>query len=173
MQFVQLPLALFDRKYESLNNDARVIYALLHDRMSLSVKNGFQDARGYFCLFTQTKLAQMLGRSLPTIRKALKLLEAVGLLLRKRMGLTKPDRLYVFETDGLPTGRKKDQPSRPNQPFLSEEKQASTNQTEGTKRILTYTDRNQFRPSATDLVEEEEILEGLLWLEETGLLAQA
>ncbi len=45
--FFRIPKALFqEQRFQSLSTDARTLYGILLDRMSLSVKNGWLDEQG-------------------------------------------------------------------------------------------------------------------------------
>ena len=45
--YFRIPKALFqDRRFRQLSTDARTLYGILLDRMSLSVKNGWLDEQG-------------------------------------------------------------------------------------------------------------------------------
>ena len=62
---IRLPKLLFtDRHFRTLSFEAKVVYGILLDRMSLSVKNGWidEDNRVYIS-FTVTSLAEEIGCS--------------------------------------------------------------------------------------------------------------
>ena len=52
--FYRIPKALFqEQRFQSLSTDAKTLYGILLDRMSLSVKNGWLDKQNrVFILFT-------------------------------------------------------------------------------------------------------------------------
>ena len=52
--FYRIPKALFqEQRFQSLSTDAKTLYGILLDRMSLSVKNGWLDEQNrVFILFT-------------------------------------------------------------------------------------------------------------------------
>ena len=76
------------------------VYMLLLDRWRLSARSEeWRDREGNtFLYFPIQELAQQLGRSATTVKKALGKLEEKGLICRKRQGLGKPNRIYL----GLP-----------------------------------------------------------------------
>lgn len=132
-QYVQLPKVFYTKeKYRNLPHDARELYALLRDRMSLSEKNGWKREGCTYILFTQQTMADMIRRSLVTVRKALKALVGAGLLFIKRQGLTKPNMIFVQlleeEKEASIKTKKKDTSGKQNA-FHQEGNKASPNQT--------------------------------------------
>lgn len=94
--FYKLPKVLFsDDRYKDLSTDAKVLYSLLLDRNSLSVKNGWFDNHGYYQYFTIKECKGKLNFSHDKIIKLFKELETNGLILRKRQGKGKPSIIYV------------------------------------------------------------------------------
>ena len=95
--FYMLHKALFvNEKYKKLSDSAKVTYAILNDRVSLSIKNNWIDDNGdiYF-IFTNESLQNILDKSKNTITKIKKELQAVGLLEQIRTGFNKPNKLYI------------------------------------------------------------------------------
>ncbi|MDU1713396.1 MAG: replication initiator protein A, partial [Staphylococcus epidermidis] len=95
--FYMLHKALFvNEKYKKLSDSAKVTYAILNDRVSLSIKNNWVDDNGdiYF-IFTNESLQNILDKSKNTITKIKKELQAVGLLEQIRTGFNKPNKLYI------------------------------------------------------------------------------
>lgn len=68
-QFYMVPKGLFvNDLYKPMSVTAKVIYALLKDRMELSRKNGWHDDNGdIFFLFEQDELAELLCVNRTTI----------------------------------------------------------------------------------------------------------
>ena len=56
--FYRIPKALFqEQRFQSLSTDAKTLYGILLDRMSLSVKNGWLDKQNrVFIIFTMKQL---------------------------------------------------------------------------------------------------------------------
>ena len=90
--FYKLPKVLFsDDRYKDLSTDAKVLYSLLLDRNSLSVKNGWIDNYGrYYQYFTIKECKEKLNFGYDKIIKLFKELESNGLILRKRQAKGKP-----------------------------------------------------------------------------------
>ena len=118
--FYRIPKQLFDDPYfGDLSTDAKVLYGLMLDRMSLSLKNGWLDEDGrVFIYFTAENIMEMLGCGRSKCTKLLQELDThtgIGLITRIRQGLGKPDVIYVHKciTDASKTS------------ILMREKQAS------------------------------------------------
>ena len=98
-QFFKIPKVFMieESKYFNMSAMAKLMYSILSDRNSLSIKNKWVDdqKRVYF-LFKQTEIGKMIGiKDTKTVRKYLNELEKNELLERKRQGLNEPDRLYL------------------------------------------------------------------------------
>lgn len=95
--FYKLPKVLFsDDKYKDISTDAKVLYSLLLDRNSLSVKNDWIDNYGrYYQYFTIKECKEKLNFGHDKIIKLFKELETNGLIIRKRQGKGKPSIIYV------------------------------------------------------------------------------
>jgi transposase len=81
--------------------NAKMVYALLLGRSTVSASenncDSWTDERGaVFVIYSIENLANHLQRGTSTIKKALLELEQSGLIERKRMGMGKPNRLYVL-----------------------------------------------------------------------------
>lgn len=97
-KYYQVPKELYtnERYKTTINNDAKVLYALLLDRMELSRKNDWVDDDGtIFLMFKREDLADMLGVCVTTVWRAFKQLKEVGLIAEKRQGLNKPNLIYI------------------------------------------------------------------------------
>ena len=95
--FYRIPKALFQEpRFQSLSTDAKTLYGILLDRMSLSVKNGWQDEQNrVFIIFTIEDVKRALCCADNKATKLLRELEKFGLIERKRRGLGKPSLVYV------------------------------------------------------------------------------
>ena len=79
-----------------INDTAKMVYLLLYDRARLSMQNGWLDEDGrVYVYYTEEHLAETLHRTEATIRTAMNTLEHHGLILRKRQGAGRPNRIYV------------------------------------------------------------------------------
>ena len=97
-KYYQIPKELYTNpKYKTvINNDAKILYALLLDRMELSRMNEWVDEDGtIFLMFKREDLADMLGLCVTTVWRAFKQLKEVGLIAEKRQGLNRPNIIYI------------------------------------------------------------------------------
>ena len=101
--FYRIPKALFqEQRFQNLSTDAKTLYGILLDRMSLSVKNEWFDKKGrVFIIFTIEDVKRTLRCADNKATKLLRELENFGLIERKRRGLGKPSLVYVknFSSD--------------------------------------------------------------------------
>ena len=95
--FYRIPKLLFqDSRFQLLSTDAKTLYGILLDRMSLSARNGWLDKAGrVFIIYTVQEVQDSLGCADKKATKLLRELEEYGLIERKRRGLGKPDLIYV------------------------------------------------------------------------------
>lgn len=95
--FIKLPSVLFtDERFNALTNDMKLLYALMLDRVTLSVKNGWVDSKGrVYISFPLAEIEDKLHVASQKASRLLKALEKAGLIERVRQGLGKPDRIYV------------------------------------------------------------------------------
>ncbi len=99
-QFIRIPRQLMtDPRFRGLSSEAKLLYSLLLDRMSLSAKNGWWDEQHrVFVYFTIKEIREIFSCSK---NKAIWLLEeldtakGVGLIERVRQGQGKPAKIYV------------------------------------------------------------------------------
>ena len=96
--FYRVPKVLFtNERFWNISADAKMLYGILLDRMSLFAKNGWIDESGrVYIIFTIDEAKSALNCA---EQKAIKLLSELekkaGLIERKRQGLGKPNLIYV------------------------------------------------------------------------------
>ena len=95
--FYQFPQWLLkEEPYNNLGDKAKLMYMLLFDRRTLSIKNKWYDDDGQiYMYFTIEQFMQELNCSNKAVVKAKKELVEVGLLEEVRQGVNKPNRLYI------------------------------------------------------------------------------
>ena len=96
--FYRIPKVLFtEERFKAISAEAKELYGLLLDRMSLSAKNGWQDKENrVYIIFTIEDIMEAMGCADQKAGKLLYELESkCGLIERKRQGLGKPNLIYV------------------------------------------------------------------------------
>lgn len=93
---------IYDEKYKTLSNNAKILYMLLFDRLELSLKNGWHDKEGnVFQYYTNEQLMIDLNcNSNKTIIKIKKELKDAGLMTEVRQGMNLPNRIYLDALNG-------------------------------------------------------------------------
>ena len=103
--YFRIPKALFqDHRFRQLSTDARTLYGILLDRMSLSAKNGWLDEQGrVYIIYTVREVQESLCCAEHKAVKLFRELEDIDLIERKRRGLGRPSLIYVKDfSSGLP-----------------------------------------------------------------------
>ena len=98
--FFRIPKLLFtDPIFAKLSSDAKVLYGILLDRMNLSMKNNWIDEENkVYIIFTIEEIAEIMCCATQKATKILQELDdkkGIGLIEKKRLGLGKPNILYV------------------------------------------------------------------------------
>ena len=99
--FYRIPKSLFtDSTFANMSSDAKVLYGLMLDRMSLSVSNEWKDDQDrVFIYFTLIEIQELMNCG---HNKAVKMLaeldteKGIGLIERVKQGMGKPTRIYVM-----------------------------------------------------------------------------
>ncbi len=113
LSFYRIPKLLFTNDFfKALSTDAKVLYGLTLDRMSLSIKNKWIDEGGRaYIYFSVEDTMEMLNckknKAIDTI-KELDAESGLGLIEKKRQGQGKPTIIYVknFMLEGAETVQK-------------------------------------------------------------------
>lgn len=144
-QFFMLPKILVTgEQFKTISSDAKILYACLFDRISLSAKNDWLDEEGrIYIIFTIEEIMKTINRSRPTAVKALDELDkntgGIGLIERKRLGFGKPNIIYVKD-------------------FTSYEGEKLENQTSRSKDIeLQEVKKFNYRSKGTELQEVKKV----------------
>ena len=98
--FYRVPrLLIKDERFKKLSSDAKLLYGLMLDGMSLSMKNEwFDDENRAYIIYTIDSIMEDLGCAKEKAVKVLAELDSVkgiGLVEKVRRGLGKPDIIYV------------------------------------------------------------------------------
>ena len=101
--YFRIPKTLFqDSRFRQLSTDARTLYGILLDRMSLSAKNGWLDEQGrVYIIYTVREVQESLCCAEHKAVKLFRELEQADLIERKRRGLGRPSLIFVknFSTE--------------------------------------------------------------------------
>lgn len=98
--FYRVPRMLIkDKRFKKLSSDAKILYGLMQDRLTLSQKNGWMDEKNrVYIIYTISNIMEDLGCGKDKAIKVLAELDSVkgiGLIEKVRRGLGKPDIIYV------------------------------------------------------------------------------
>ena len=98
--FFRVPRVIVkDKRFATLSSDAKLLYGLLLDRMSLSKSNGWLDeGNRVYIIYTIQEIREDLGcgkdKAIKTMAE-LDNIKGIGLVEKKRRGLGLPDILYI------------------------------------------------------------------------------
>ena len=100
LSFYRIPKLLFTNEYfRDLSTEAKVLYGLMLDRMSLSIKNKWFDTEGrayiYYSLEDIMDALACSNKKAITIMRELDAEAGIGLIEKKRQGQGKPAMIYV------------------------------------------------------------------------------
>ncbi len=98
--FYKIPkLLITEEHFKVLSTDAKLLYGLMLDRMSLSIKNQWIDTEGrayiYFSIEDMMKMLNCSNNKAIATVKELDEDSGIGLIERKRQGQGKPSLIYV------------------------------------------------------------------------------
>lgn len=98
--FYRVPKILFTAEcFKTLSCEAKVLYGLMLDRMSLSIRNRwFDEEDRVYIIFTVEQIMELLGCGRQKAIKNIAELDTekgIGLIEKKRLGLGKPNVIYV------------------------------------------------------------------------------
>ena len=89
--YIPFPRFLMEDSLADLSDDAKVLYALMLDRASISKVNGFLKTDGTIRIYFTLEQAQTkLHRSRQSATRIFRELEYSGLIVRRKQGLGKP-----------------------------------------------------------------------------------
>lgn len=108
--FFKIPKSLFDEKVKNtgLSLGAKLLFTLLFDRVSLSIKNSWVNKNNeVFVYFTQDEAMEYLECSKKTVAKFYNELEEKGLISRVHQGFSKASKIYIKDISSISTNTKK------------------------------------------------------------------
>lgn len=95
--YYQIPKELFiNPEYTSLSSDSKLLYGLLLDRLSISIKNNWVDKDGnIYLIFSRKEAQEKLNLSDKPVTKAFRQLNEVMLIHEIRQGFKKNNIIHV------------------------------------------------------------------------------
>ena len=132
--FFKFPRILLDAPFNKLCSDAKLLYALLLNRLSYSEKIGLTDEAGQeYVIYTIAQICESIGCKRDKAMRILKALESIGLISRQKLGRNRPDHIYVHTDilDRTPAKAPKKQQSE----HASAHSRKSQNATAGGRKI--------------------------------------
>lgn len=156
MQFTKIYKTLKDDK--NLNNDDRVCYSYLADRMQSSIqRNNFFDkvTQDYYVIYTIEEMINDLDVGKNTVIKCYKKLEKLGYLIKKRMfnGATKLFLPQLVNEEPETTHNYQSLDSKPAKVYISNSNQTNLNQNKYTNNT-NDTEKTELKILAQSLIEK-------------------
>ena len=116
--FYRIPKILFTAEcFKTISCEAKVLYGLLLDRMSLSIKNRwFDEEDRVYIIFTVEEIAELMNCGTQKAVRLLKELDSekgIGLVEKRRLGLGKPNVIYVKNFMIKQSEREEKEPEKP------------------------------------------------------------
>lgn len=95
--FIEIPKELVvGDEFTSVSMDAKILYGMMVDRMSLATKNLWRDEDDHvYIIYPVETMREDMNVSKKKITAMLKELDQIGLIERVRLGRGFPDRIYV------------------------------------------------------------------------------
>ncbi len=96
-EFLKIPKSMFaNEEYKALSSDAKLTFALLFDRLSLSKLNGWINEKDeVYLIYTRGEIAEDLGITYKKAIAAFRELVGAGLVCETRRGRGFPNRIYI------------------------------------------------------------------------------
>ena len=140
--FYRIPKMLFTAEcFRSLSCEAKVLYGLMLDRMGLSIKNRWIDEEDrVYIVFTVEETAELMNCGTQKAVKLMKELDTdngIGLIEKKRLGMGKPNVIYVknfMEKENPPLPDRAENPDE-NETAARTENRADDNHDSGVVKI--------------------------------------
>lgn len=100
-RFLMFPhVLLYDKKYALMTVEAKLLYALMVDRTSLSANHNWRDKRGeLYIYYTIKEIEETLNCGHNKALRILKELENSGLIRKLYQGMGRPTKIYVMDLE--------------------------------------------------------------------------
>lgn len=140
--FYRIPKMLFTAEcFRGLSCEAKVLYGLMLDRMGLSIKNRWIDEENrVYIVFTVEETAELMNCGTQKAVKLMKELDTdkgIGLIEKKRLGMGKPNVIYVknfMEKENPSLPDREENPDK-NEAAARTENRADSNNNSGVVKI--------------------------------------
>jgi hypothetical protein len=143
LRFYQTPKALFKNpRYRGLSLGSKLMYSILRDRLDMSIENNWKDDNGFiYLIFSIEKLANLLEIDRKAVMRYKKLLVEYKLIIDKRLGQGRSNRIYVLKPELWDTQKSQKGTSRSPKSVLPEVHNKDTNDTYTRKTNLNNVNR--------------------------------
>jgi len=143
LRFYQTPKALFKNpKYKGLSLGPKLMYSILRDRLDMSIKNNWKDEKGYiYLIFSVEELMNLLEINKETVTIYKRKLIKYRLIIDKRLGQGKSNRIYVLKPEINEYLRTENPFSRKRKKPLLEYGKSDTNDTDANETNLNIVNR--------------------------------
>ena len=141
-KFIKFPNELMSNSlYKGISCEAKLLYALMLDRTSISLDNGWKDEKDrVYIFFSIQSIMEYFGCSKPKAIKTLKELEEVDLVYKKKQGQGKNDIIYVKKLAG---SKLKVEEAKDAQEQQEEQKEVEPKQQRKKKVVFFYSSRSK------------------------------
>lgn len=161
--FFKFPRALIELpEFSSLSSDAKILFALILDRLDLSEKNAerFTDSNGkIYVIYTIREICQKIGCSHTTAVKITDELEIFGLIEKQHTGQGKANRIIltpnVFRILNIGTPDSRNENSRIQENGIQEFQNLESIYTDNNYTDLSYTDPSIDYDGVVEEIEEQ------------------
>jgi len=95
--YMKFPKFLLSKEFAKLSSDAKVLYTVMLDRHTLSLKNRWHDENGdVYIHYSREQMQTDVSKSDKTVKKAVDELKAASLVEDVRQGLNRPNKIYLL-----------------------------------------------------------------------------
>lgn len=152
--FFRVPKRLIrDKQFQAISSDAKILYGVLLDLMTLSLKNEWLDEENrVYIIYTINSVMEQFACSK---RKAISLMSELvngGLIKKRRQGFGRPSQIYVMNFNSVADSKPDDSNSHQDTDGKKEEFQHSKTMT-GTKKTNVHNNRRNETDMQESLVE--------------------
>ncbi len=106
--FLRVPKFLFtDSTFAAMSSDTKILYSIMLDRMSLSIRSGWLDEENrVYIMYTLEEAQTNMNCGHDKCSKVFAELEKIGLIFRKKRGMGRPALIYVKILSAILAARK-------------------------------------------------------------------